>query len=359
MATTSNTRLEFIQGAARSGKQARESFEHDLQRRLADQGVILSADDLSGLYDPSRQLFTTIDGKPRMLTFDDILAFKAAVRDIQRKHGQFRAGKPTGDAGGILARQVIDLSRPEDRQRANKQIHFATPLANRAGVVQFQTNAGPNSDTQRHFVTVQFMGYDTALAGGLSTREAARQMARGKIKFDCDCGRHTFWYRYIATIGNFNVGRAEDGFPKVRNPKLYGVACKHVLRVMAVIAHGPTFENFAQRMIDNGRKTLSNKNQTVSVADQQKFVQQALKARKRDRTITTSEERRHARQAQPAEKRRAAERVKAANDQLRKTHTAKVNKSVPFEQKIKTLMAMGYGRDAAVAAITAADQAQR
>lgn len=359
MASKKEDRPDFIQSAARSGKEARQSFEHDLNRRLGDKGVILSADDLSGLYDPQRQLFTTIDGKPRMLTFDDILAFKAAVRDIQHKHGQYKGGKPTGDSGGILARQVIDLSRPEDRQRATKEIHMATPLANRAGTVHFQTNSGPNSDVQRHHVYVQFLGYNSALAGGQATKAAAKQMAGAKIKFDCDCGRHTFWFRYIATIGNFNVGRPEDGFPKVRNPKLFGVACKHVLRVMAVITHGPTFENFAQRMIDSGRKTLSNKNQIVSVADQQKFVDQALKARKRDRSITTTEERREARKTQPGEQRRAAERVKAANDRIRKTHTEKVNKSVPFEQKIKTLMAMGYGRDAAVAAITAADQAQR
>lgn len=359
MAAKKPARPDLVQSAAKAGKAARESFEYDLRRRLADQDVILSADDLSGLYDPSRKLFTTIDGKPRMLTVDDIMAFKAAVRDIQRKHGQYKGNKPTGAAGGILARQVIDLSRPEDRQRGNKEIHFATPVSNRAGVVQFQTNAGPNSDVQRHYVQVQFMGYDSALAGGTAVKAAAKQMATGKLKFDCDCGRHTFWFRYIATIGNFNFGRAEDGFPKVRNPKLFGVACKHVLRVMAVITHGPTFENFAQRMITNGRKTLSNKTQAVSVADQQKFIEQALQARKRDRTITSSEERRAVRQAQPAQQRRAAERVKAANDNLRKTHKEKVNKSVPFEQKIKTLMAMGYGRDAAVAAIAAADQAQR
>lgn len=359
MAAQKPQRPSLIQNAAKSGKEARAAFEYDLNRRLADQGVILSADDLSGLYDPKRGLFTTIDGKPRMLTFDDILAFKAAVRDVQRKHGQFKGGKPTGAAGGILASQVINLSRPEDRKRANKEIHFATPVANRAGTVHFQTNAGPNSDVQRHHVHVQFMGYDSALAGGTPVKAAAKQMAAGKVKFDCDCGRHTFWFRYIATIGNFNQGRAEDGFPKVRNPKLYGVACKHVLRVMATITHGPTFENFAQRMINSGRKTLSNKNQVVSVADQQKFIEQAQLARKRDRTITTIDERREARKAQPAQQRRAAERVKAANDKIRKTHTEKVNKSVSFDQKIKTLMAMGYGRDAAVAAIAAADQAQR
>jgi len=359
MAAQKPTRPDFIQSASKSGKEARQASDFDLSRRLGDQDVILSADDLSGLYDPSRGLFTTIDGKPRMLTADDILAFKAAVRDIQHKHGQYKGGKPTGAAGGILPKQVIDLSRPEDRQRGTKEIHFATPVSNRAGVVHFQTNAGPNSDVQRHHVHVQFMGYDSALGGGLPVKEAAKQMAAGKVKFDCDCGRHTFWFRYIATIGNFNYGRPEDGFPKVRNPKLFGLACKHVLRVMSVIAHGPTFHHFAQRMIATGRKTLSSKNQIVSVADQQKFVEQALKARKRDRDITSSDERRTVRQAQPAQQRRAAERIKAANDLVRQKHKDKVNKPVSFEQKIKALMAMGYGRDAAVAAIAAADNAQR
>jgi len=351
------SRSHVIESANTAGKRARDTFLFDLNRRLGDQHKILSADDLSGLYNPKRGLFTTIDGKPRMLTFDDIKAFKAAVNDVQRKHGLQKGG--VAEFGGILPQQVIDLSRPEDRERANKQIHTVIPVQNRAGAVQFQTNAGPNSDVTRHTVMVQFLGYGTALSGGLAAKDAAKQMLRGKIKFDCDCKRHTFWYRYIASIGNFNYGRAEDGFPKVRNPKLFGIGCKHVLKVMRTISHGTTFLGFAQRMIEHGRRTLSDKRQVLSVKEQQAFLDQAAKARKRDRTVTTSAEKRAAREAQPAAQKLAAARVKAVNDSLRKTHAAKVNKPVTDAHKIKTLMGLGYTRAAALAAIAAADTAQK
>jgi hypothetical protein len=344
----------LIQAASKAGKEARLSFEHDLKRRLGDQDKILSADDLGGLYEPKRGLFTTIDGKPRMLTFDDIKAFKAAVRDVQRIHGQNGASS----SGGILAKKVIDLSASGDRDRANKEIHMAVPVANRAGAVQFQTNAGPNSDVSRHYVWVQFLAYDAALSGGLPAAEAAKQLAKGKIKFDCDCRRHTFWYRYIASIGNFNYGRSEDGFPRVRNPKLYGVACKHVLRVMATLSHGPLFNRFAQRMIEHGRKTLGGKQQIMTVKEQQQFLKDAAAVRSRAKQVRTTEEKRVARGAQPAEAVRSAARVKAANESLRKTHAAKVNKPVPMDKKIKAMMRLGYTEQAARVAIAAADNAQ-
>ena len=106
MATKKPTRPDFVQTAAKSGKEARESFQFDLQRRLNDQQAILSADDLSGLYEPGRGLFTTIDGKPRILTLDDLLAFRAAVRDLKNRHKgkQYRGGiKPNAQPFGTEA----------------------------------------------------------------------------------------------------------------------------------------------------------------------------------------------------------------------------------------------------------------
>ena len=356
MASSDKDRSNVVQDARKAGKQAREAFEFDLKRRLGDQAKILSADDMGGLYDPKRGLFTTIDGKPRMLTFDDILAFKAAVKDIKRLHGQ---NSPQA-AGGILVKKVIDLSAPQDRERANKEIHMAVPMSNRGGVVHFQTNSGPNSNVARHTVMVQFLSYDTALASGDTSANAAKLLARGKVKYDCDCEKHTFWFRYIATIGNFNYGRAEDGFPRVRNPKLFGIACKHVIKVMGTLGHAGTFNNFARRMIEHGRKTLGGKQRIMTVKEQQEFINNAANVRKRDRTIKTSEEKRLERAAQPAQQRRAAEaaKVKAANESLRKTHGAKVNKPVPLDKKIKAMMKLGYTEQAARIAITAADNAQ-
>ena len=356
MAAKDQNRSDIVQDGRKSAKQAREAFEFDLQRRLGDNAKILSADDLGGLYDPKRALFTTIDGKPRLLGHDDILAFRAAVKDIQRVHGQHSKQA----AGGILVKRVIDYSLTADRERSNAQIHTVMPVGNRAGVVHFQTNSGPNSNVARHHVMVQFLSYDMAVSGGGSAADAAKLLGRGKVRFDCDCKHHTFFLRFIASAANFNYGRSEDGFPKIRNPALRGVACKHVLKVMGVISHGATFNHFALRMIEHGRKTLSGKQRVMTVKEQQAFIDKAASARKRDRTIKTSEEKRAERAAQPAQQRKAVEaaKVKAANDELRRTHAAKVNKPVPMDKKIKAMMKLGYSENAARIAITAADNAQ-
>lgn len=290
MAEKKPARPDFVQTAAKSGKEARQAFEFDLNRRLNDQKKILSADDLSGLYDPKRALFTTVDGVPRMLTLDDLLAFRAAVRDMKNRH------KGKQYQGGIKPKQVIDLSLPIDRDRAQKEIRQAAPVSNRGGAVHFQTNAGPNSDVQRHHVNVEFLNFNAAVASPADASKIVKEMLTGNVKFDCDCGRHTFWYRFIATIGGFNYGRAEDGYPRIKNPKLRGVACKHVLRVMSLINQSPTFKQYAVRMIEQGRKVLStDKRSAVKVADMEKFAEQLRKENWRQRAVKTTDEKRAAR----------------------------------------------------------------
>lgn len=37
---------------------------------------------------------------------------------------------------------------------------------------------------------------------------------------------------YLNTVAGTVLGRKEGGFPKIRNPNMTGVACKHILRVM-------------------------------------------------------------------------------------------------------------------------------
>lgn len=342
MADDKQPRPDFIQSANRSGKEARELFERDLNRRLADQGRILSADDMSGLYDPKRQLFTTIDGQPRPLTFDDLKAFSAAVRDIRNRHKgkQYR--------GGIRPKQVVDLSRQEDRERARKEIHSAAPVMNRGGMVHFQTNAGPNYGATRHHVYVEFLNYNAVVASPATPAKLVKELTEGNIKFDCDCGRHTFWFRFIATIGGFNYGRAEDGFPKVRNPKLYGVACKHVLRVMALISQSPTFRQYAVKMIEHGRKTLDARRQTVNVADMQAFDKQVKAESWRQRSVRTSQDKRAQRQAQPSYQKRLQDQ--AAQKAAKKTAGKPKITDTAF---IKNLMTMGFSKAQAEAALAA------
>lgn len=372
MAAKKGVRDKVVISANKASAEARKAFEADRAQRIGDQSAILSADDMAGLYDPRRGLFTTLGGAFRPVTMDDLIAFRAAMHDIQRLHGQRKGNVPvTGAGGGILAKQVVNLSAPEDRARASREIHRIIPISNKGGVVHISTNASAKSDVSRHHVMVQFLDYDKVLADGNSSLEAARRMLAGKLRFDCDCGRHTFWYRYIASIGNFNFGRPEDGFPRVRNPKLMGIACKHVIRVMATITEGATFNLFAKRMIETGRRTLSNKRTAVTVKEQQAFIEQMESVRKqakRGTVIKTSQEQKEQRQAQPSYQRQqearkagAIERaaVRAANEKLRHSQAEKVNRkasSVQHQALTAAMKAQGFSAKQIAAALSAVDK---
>jgi hypothetical protein len=135
--------------------------------------------------------------------------------------------------------------------------------------VHFITNSGPSSDARRHHVEVLLLEHSAMVASPQEPSRAAGLSVKGALKFDCDCGRHRFWYRYIATIGHFNAGRDETGYPKIRNPKLRGVACKHVLRVMKHLGSAQVL-HFITRMIEADRRALDgSRGRTVSTSPSQ------------------------------------------------------------------------------------------
>lgn len=239
--------------------EARARAKADADQRAAagnaEKSVILNPQDVRGDYDVARLLTTTLGGKMRAMTSDDLAAFRHNAKLLGNRF-----------KGGITPRNVIDMSEAEDRKRARIQITVAVPAAAR-GVkdsskkvdrleVRFITNASKDSSDERHYVMVEFMGYPAAVASGaMSASKAAALMRRQNVRFDCDCGRHRYWYRYLATIGNYNAGRAESGYPKIRNPNLAGMACKHVLRVMTEIEASGLVLSFLARAIEKGRKS--------------------------------------------------------------------------------------------------------
>lgn len=261
---------------AGSVKEAKHIFQADKSRRDAATHSILHPSDLQTTYDFSRLLNTTLGGTKRPITSDDLAQFRHNAGKLGRKY-----------IGGITPRQIIDHSLAIDRDRARKQITMAVPtyaqhkVATGGLVVRFLTNASKLNGASRHHVIVEFSGYNQAIISGAdkSTLKAARKMTKGTVRFDCDCGRHTYWYRYLATIGNYNFGRSETGYPKVRNPNLVGVACKHVLRVMAEIEGSGGVASFLSRAIDKGRE-VSDKidRKPVSVRNKQADATKTLKA---------------------------------------------------------------------------------
>nr|WP_225312426.1 hypothetical protein [Salmonella sp.] len=49
-----------------------------------------------------------------------------------------------------------------------------------------------------------------------SALKIAKSLCAGRVSFDCDCGRHQYWYRYIATAGNCHGPPKNTPIKKVR-----------------------------------------------------------------------------------------------------------------------------------------------
>lgn len=66
--------------------------------------------------------------------------------------------------------------------------------------------------------------------------EAARLLLwAGNIQLHCPCPSYKYWgYNYILTRKDAAI-LPENRFPKIRNPELKGVACKHLRRTLKVL----------------------------------------------------------------------------------------------------------------------------
>lgn len=319
---------------ARFSRDAREREEAG--RQPQDRNIILTEREVRGEWDASRVLMTTLNGQVRPITADDLAAFRQNMRVAQRRFG----GK-----SGITPRQIIDMasSTPlryldptskfdSDIDKARREITYAMPVSAINGEVRFITNAGPNSKVSRHHVTVKLLEFDTAAARLAATatkdKKAAEKVARWlrkqKVAFDCDCERHRYFFRYVATIGGFAAGRQETGYPKIRNPKLHGVACKHVLRTMTELESSGRVLGFLTRLLENTSEYKSR------LTIKQKEADQELEKKRRPTAIKTSEQRRA-----EAQKRRDVAAAKRALQQKDKEKKVKKVEPGGSEKRLK------------------------
>jgi hypothetical protein len=259
---------------ARARKAEQESRDAAAKRILGTD-VIRDKD-----VDAAKLLFTTLGGQVRPITLDDLRQFEHNARKL-------------GDRfkGGITARGVVDASLEIDRQRANKQIHTAVVMSAKAGLLHFVTNAGPDSEDVRHHVHVEFPAFASFAANPQDPKRLARAMLNGALKFDCDCGRFRFWFRFIATKGRFVHGRLETGYPKIRNPGLTGVSCKHGLRVMQAVLTDPNALAQTAKMIAAAQAGNVKQPHKLTAAEAKLIAQRQLATahHKKNQAETTAE----------------------------------------------------------------------
>lgn len=62
----------------------------------------------------------------------------------------------------------------------------------------------------------------------LTVKEKVRLAIAGDLQISCTCPAYTYFgYKYILTQLDTNEANPEHRFPKIKNPKLQGVMCKH------------------------------------------------------------------------------------------------------------------------------------
>lgn len=184
----------------------------------------------------------------------DLIAF-----DKQRKRHK---EKYSSNIAGITYAQIIAGSRKIDIDRANNKVDDgtgitkATFIAVKQNVAIVRVRASMVSKHDEHRVEVRFEEWNDLLQDppGGDFVKAAKAAAKGRISFDCKCGRHQYWYRYLATMGNYAVTPpAEFAFPKIKNAELKGVACKHVLLAVEMFQSIAWHRQLAKRMETQSR----------------------------------------------------------------------------------------------------------
>lgn len=166
---------------------------------------------------------------------EDLNAFEKSIKEIRNKFKR--------DVPGITYAQLIDACLKADVDRASNNVDdgsgitSAVPVSLKHNVMNISVTASSISVHQHHRVRVRFEEWDRYVGDitedSKDARSVTRSLCAGRLSIDCDCGRHQYWFRFIATAGNFAVAPPKEyAFPKIRNPSLRGVACKHVIHAL-------------------------------------------------------------------------------------------------------------------------------
>lgn len=192
-----------------------------------------------------------------LFTKDDLKSFEKSRQQVRKQY--------SNKERGITYAQLISHSRSIDIKRANNNVDDGSGIKNgsfiglRHNVALVSVAASQRSVHQHHLVEIRFEEWDEKIDDAAGNDIAAqqrmvREMAAGRVSVNCDCGRYQYWYRYIATAGNFTIAPPKEYiYPKIKNPKLEGVACKHIIHALTRM-QGAGWQN---RLIQSMRKSAA------------------------------------------------------------------------------------------------------
>lgn len=212
-------------------------------------------------------------GKKKTGTFftkDDLKVFEKNRAGARKEFDSSVAGITYGQL--VASSQQIDIKRANNKVDDGSGIKRAVPTTIKHNVLTVSVEASAISRDKHHRVKFRFEEWDQLLEE-LTEDESqqariSKKLCAGRVSFDCDCGRHQYWYRYIATAGNFALAPPKEyAYPKEKNPNLKGVACKHVIHALTRLQSaawqvriGQTMLKAAQRVGfgDDARKTTQH-----------------------------------------------------------------------------------------------------
>ncbi|MCX8980177.1 phage tail protein [Citrobacter portucalensis] len=272
-------------------------------------------------------------------TIDDLKGFEANRDKLKAKFDPKTAG--------ITYHQLIAHCLKIDVDRANNKVNDGSGISSAAftgmkhNVMLVNVTASQASVHQHHRVRIRLEEWDDAMdqlnGEKGNPKKVVKNLCAGRVSVDCDCGRWQYWYRYIGTAGNFALTPPKEyAYPKVRNPRLQGVACKHIIHALTRLQAGSWQITVA--------KALERDSNRVGFGDDKRkttkfFGEKDLRALARNRKSQTDQK--SARQAWMKYKRHQRALEKRLNEHpdeleaLRKQLNRKKKISANQQQKIK------------------------
>lgn len=225
-----------------------------------------------------------------VFTLDDLKGFESRREAIKAKFDK--------NTAGITYNQLVAHSLAIDVKRANNRVEDGSGITSAAlqgikhNVIVVSVTASQISVHQHHRVRIRLEEWDEAVeniadADKKQMKRVPDKLCAGRVSVDCDCGRWQYWYRYIGTAGNYAITPPKEYvFPKVRNPRLQGVACKHIIHALTRLQSGAWQVAVAKRLEIDARK--------VSFGDDKKrttkyFTGADLRALMRNRKSQTNQ----------------------------------------------------------------------
>lgn len=165
-------------------------------------------------------------------TRQDLIDLEKNKQEFEKRYDRTTAG--------ITFLELMAGSREMDIKRANNQVNDGSGITRgnlviiKANHLTFNVRASMKNGKDSHRVVIRLEEWDDKMGEATPTtkgyQKATGEAVKGRMSIQCSCGRHQYWYRYLATIGNYCVAPPKEfSPPKIKNPNLTGVACKHVL----------------------------------------------------------------------------------------------------------------------------------